>query len=133
MNHAYVHRALKLSAIMLMLSLIGEGLFQGVEWLLGTRAYLLFLYAGLSAVLLPFVPLDQQAGPAGPIIRLLVATVLFAVVYSNALIVSVVNRIGWSVGTLSLTVLPLWYVGTLCLLAGDRMLRAVRQRGANGS
>lgn len=133
MNRAYAHRALKLSGMLLALSFAGEGLFQAIEWLRGTHAYMLLLYAGFSAVILPFVPLDQQARPANPIMRLLTAIILFAVVCANAFLVSVVNHIGWGVGALSLTVLPIWYVSILSLLAADRLFKALRQRRANGS
>jgi hypothetical protein len=132
MNRAYAIRALKLSITMVTLALVGEGLFQAVEWLIGTRTYTLFLYAGFSAVFLPFVPLDQQAGPVSPFDRLLVALVLFIVVCGDAMIVSIVNHIGWNIGSISLAVLPLWYVGTLALLAGDLFFRSLKRRRTNG-
>lgn len=133
MNFAYIHRALKLSAGMLAISLVGEGVFQVVGWLSGTKSYILFPYAGFAAVFLPQVPLDQQAGPVSPILRLSVAAVLFAVVCANAMLVSIVNHVGWNIGSVSLAVLPGWYVVTLAILAGDQLLRSFKQRRANGS
>ena len=132
MNRAYARRALKLSGILLALSFAGEGLFQAIEWLRGTHAYMLFLYAGFSAVFLPFVSLDQLAGPVSPIHRSLVALALFVVVCANAMLVSTVNHIGWNIGSISLAILPLWYVGTLALLAVDKILRSLKRRRANG-
>ena len=122
-------RTAKLTARLLVFSLVGEVLFQAAyRLLIGSHPVLFFFfYAAMSAALLPFIPFALALEVQGQRIRngqrFGIALALLGVVCANAVLVSLVNGIGWSVGDVSLGVLPAWYVVILATLALFRWRR----------
>ena len=124
----YARRVLRLSVQIIAIAGFVEAAFHIISRLDGIHTPPLFMYAGLTAVVLPIVAMNRGAGPVGFFNRFVASIFLLGIVGLNSLAVAALNGDKWHVGDLSLAVLPLWFVGVSVVLALEAFFRHERIR-----